>query len=138
MATLHRVVVAPAVRCRHRAVAVRAKAGGDASAGVQGGVTKRRCDLCLGEGRTLCPECNDVSAIGWTIDGNAQRCDRKGYVPVMSGGVFGFGAKKTGEERCGKCNASGAKGGKSASPGRVACPRCKGNKFLLFRSADWR
>lgn len=119
------------------ALAAKRSSEDELARGVQGGVTKRRCDACLGTGATLCPSCNDVAALGWTIDGNAQRCERRGYVPTMSGGVLGFGAKKTGEERCGRCNdPAGEKN--PAGPGRVTCARCRGAKFLLYRNADWR
>lgn len=99
----------------------------------QGGLTKTRCDACQGAGTQPCPTCNDIGATGWTIDGNTQRCDRKGYVPVTTGGWLGIGAKKTGERACERCNA-----GTKKTPGRIRCARCLGNKFLLFRSADWR
>lgn len=102
---------------------------------VQGGLTKKRCDCCSGTGLVLCPTCNDTGRTGWTIDGNTQRCDRKGYVEEYGGGgLFGIGAKKIGEKKCPRCN----DGRKNARPGSITCGRCGGNKFLYYRSADWR
>ncbi len=102
---------------------------------VQGGLTKKRCDCCSGTGLVLCPTCNDTGRTGWTIDGNTQRCDRKGYVEEYGGGgLFGIGAKKIGEKKCPRCNG----GDRKYTPGSITCARCGGNKFLYYRSADWR
>jgi len=126
-----RVAPTPTPRPRARVVAASRKNTSD----VQGGLTKKPCDVCAGTGLTLCPGCNSLSNVGWTIDDNVQQCDRRGYKVVMSGGFLGFGAKKTGEAPCERCNGANAK---KKTPGRVVCARCGGNKYLYFRSADWR
>ena len=126
LAPASRVVASP----RHRVVA-----RGNASGSAQGGLTKKPCDVCAGTGVTLCPGCNALSNVGWTIDENVQQCDRRGYRAVTEGGFFGFGAKKTGEAPCERCNGATMK---RKTPGRIACARCGGNKYLYFRSADWR
>ena len=97
------------------------------------GSRRRGATRVRARGRSRARRATTSDATGWTIDGNTQRCERRGYVPVMTGGVLGMGAKKTGERACERCNA-----GTKKTPGRIACGRCQGNKFLLFRSADWR
>ena len=126
-------VDAPArVRVRRRA-SVRARAGNNVPDGsnVQGGLSKKTCDRCEGSGVVKCFTCNDIGASGWTIDGSTARCDTPGMVPVMKGGVFGFGAKKVGEAKCKTCAAS-------KKAGTIVCSRCQGNKFLYYRNSDWR
>ena len=89
----------------------------------------QRCDQCQGTGLLKCYGCHEGE--GWRVDGSTQKCDKAGFVPIKSG-LFGMG-KQIGEERCKVCAANPAK-----KAGLVRCVRCMGNKFLYYRSADWR
>jgi len=122
--------VAPATATRGACARTRASKVPDGS-NIQGGLSKKPCDRCEGTGVVKCFTCNDIGASGWTIDGSTARCDKPGMVPVMKGGVFGFGAKKVGEEKCKTC--AGSK-----KVGTIVCSRCQGNKFLYYRNSDWR
>jgi|LakMenEpi03Aug12_release.lakeMendotaPanAssembly.Ray.scaffolds.fasta_scaffold3180770_1 hypothetical protein len=55
----------------------------------------------------------------------AQPDKTPGMIDVRRWGWFG---EIVGEKPCTRCEATGV----------LRCPRCKGKKKLLFRSADWR
>jgi hypothetical protein len=103
------------------------------------------CDLCGGVGKVKCFDCNVPDGFTERVRprgrapqshqrrGNraqraaraAQEGKRKGFKDILRWGWFG----EVVEERpCTRCNATGG----------LVCPRCKGKRKLLFRSAAWR
>ena len=87
---------------------------------VQGDVESKPCDLCGGVGLVRC--------FGCTVpEGFSERDGKRaGFVDVRQFIWFG---DIVSEKRCDNC---------TAKPGSLTCPRCKGKRKLLFRSAAWR
>ena len=97
----------------------------------QGKLEKKRCDLCLGTGIRKCYNCH--VAEGWRADNfSTSKCERAGYVPIKVGGFLGIGGEP-GEKKCDVCWNDPAK-----KPGSIRCSRCQGQKYIMFRNADWR
>ena len=91
----------------------------------QGDTERRECDQCRGTGRVACYTCEPPSLFAVPLREGALR-KKKGEVDVLKFGWFG---DVVSVKRCTTC---------TERPGELTCPRCRGKKFLLFRSAAWR
>jgi hypothetical protein len=90
-----------------------------------GDVEKRECDKCGGTGRVACYTCAPPELFAVPLRDGVLR-KKKGEVDVLK---FGFFGDVVAVKRCTTC---------TERPGELVCPRCRGKKFLLFRSAAWR
>lgn len=81
---------------------------------------RQRCDMCTGTGKIKCAGCNKPEGFGPERKGK-----REGYRDVLQ---FGFFGDVVDEVPCEKCDATGSR----------TCPRCGGNKVLVYRNADWK
>ena len=126
-------------------------------ASLKQGVTKKRCDACLGAGKVPCYNCT-TKLTGWG-DGRAVAvADKVGYVPKKTS-LFAlpFGWKtstnttKENTNKMPKKNTFKTKKKDDANddlvrcpacaettPGKLVCSRCQGQGSLYYRSAEWK
>ena len=114
------------------------------------GLTKKRCDACLGAGKVPCYNCT-TKLTGWGDGRAVSVADKVGYVPKKTS-LFSlpFGWKTTSSKsannttktkkkikdddddlvRCPACA--------ETTPGKLVCSRCQGQGSLYYRSAEWK
>ena len=112
----------------------------------KGGLTKKRCDACLGAGKVPCYNCT-TKLTGWGDGRAVSVADKVGYVPKKTSLFslpFGWKTtssanntktkKKTKDDddlvRCPACA--------ETTPGKLVCSRCQGQGSLYYRSAEWK
>lgn len=141
----------PLKRHHHPCVDVRsAKKEEKAKKQPKGGLTKKRCDACLGAGKVPCYNCT-TKLTGWGDGRAVSVADKVGYVPKKTS-LFSlpFGWKTTSSSanntktkkkktkddvnddlvRCPACA--------ETTPGKLVCSRCQGQGSLYYRSAEWK
>ena len=141
----------PLKRHHHPCVDVRSAKKEEEAKQPKGGLTKKRCDACLGAGKVPCYNCT-TKLTGWGDGRAVSVADKVGYVPKKTS-LFSlpFGWKTTSSSanntkktkktktkddvnddlvRCPACA--------ETTPGKLVCSRCQGQGSLYYRSAEWK
>ena len=143
----------PLKRHHHPCVDVRsAKKEEKAKKQPKGGLTKKRCDACLGAGKVPCYNCT-TKLTGWGDGRAVSVADKVGYVPKKTS-LFSlpFGWKTTTSSSANNTKKTKKKKTKDdvnddlvrcpacaeTTPGKLVCSRCQGQGSLYYRSAEWK
>ena len=133
----------PKPKRHHPCVDVRSAKKEEKAKQPKGGLTKKRCDACLGAGKVPCYNCT-TKLTGWGDGRAVSVADKVGYVPKKTS-LFSlpFGwktssanntkTKKTKDDDLVRCPACA-----ETTPGKLVCSRCQGQGSLYYRSAEWK
>ena len=142
----------PKPKRHHPCVDVRSAKKEEKAKQPKGGLTKKRCDACLGAGKVPCYNCT-TKLTGWGDGRAVSVADKVGYVPKKTS-LFSlpFGWKTTTSSSANNTKKTKKKKTKDdvnddlvrcpacaeTTPGKLVCSRCQGQGSLYYRSAEWK